>query len=383
MMIPVYCFMDMKKIALIADWMTTQGGAEKVLEAWAEMFPDAEFFTSVYIPEAFPAFASRRVHTTWLQSLPNPFKKRHQLLFPFLPSAIETLDLRGFDLVISSSSFIAKAVITDSSALHICYCHTPTRYFWDEWQYFLKEGLNIPSWLSPFKRFFPPLFTKLRIWDYVSAQRPDLYIGNSEYVVRRIKKYYTKDAVLLRPPVDYERFKQGLLSPKEDFYIACGRIIPYKKFDLLVEAFLQMPEKKLKIAGRGPELEKIKKIANGAKNIEFLGFVPDDALVQLMGSAKAFLFPQNEDAGIAPMEALCTGTPCIALHKGGALGMVNETNGVFFETQTPADIIDAILQFEKQEHEFQERRTAISENMKQYSVDDFKKRFSEIIKPYF
>lgn len=369
----------MKKIAIIADWMTTMGGAEKVLECWSRLFPTAEFFTSVYIEGAIPFAKNHTIHTTWLNTLPLKIKKRHQLLFPFLPSAMETLDLRGFDVVISSSTFVAKAVITDETAIHICYCHTPTRYFWDEWQYFLREGLNIPSWLNPFKRFFPPLFTSLRPWDFISAQRPDIYFGNSEYVVSRIKKYYRRDAFLLRPPVEYTRFVKGLEAEKKDFYITYGRIIPYKKFDLLVQAFLQTPHRTLKIGGKGPELDKLKEMANGAENIHFLGFVPDEELVQLLGSARAFLFPQNEDAGIAPMEALCTGTPCIALQKGGALGMVNEENGVFFSEQTIESLLKGIDEFEQKESEFTIRREKIAHQMEQFSVEKYEKKFYEEI----
>ena len=233
------------KVAIVADWLTTQGGAEKVLESFQRLYPDAEFFTSVYIPENFPNLHNTKVHTTWLQKLPTFIKKRHQLLYPFLPTAIETLDLSGFDLVLSSSTFVAKAVIVDEYTKHLCYCHTPTRYFWDEWQYFLKEGINIPKILRPLKPLFPRMFTQDRIWDFVSAQRPDSYIGNSEYVVRRINKYYNREADVLRPPVDFEKFSKGLESDKKDFYISFGRLIPYKKFDLLVEAFKKMPNKKL------------------------------------------------------------------------------------------------------------------------------------------
>lgn len=367
------------KVAIVADWLTAPGGAEKVLESFLKVFPQAEFFTTVYQPENFEFLKDTKVHTTWLQKLPQAFRKRHQVLYPFLPTAIETLDLSGFDLVISSSTFVAKGVIVDERTPHICYCHTPTRYFWDEWSYFLKEGLNIPKFLRPFKRFFPAMFTRDRVWDFVSAQRPDFYIGNSEYVAGRIKKYYRREAKILRPPVDYEKFSVGLSAEKSDFYIALGRLIPYKKFDLLVKTFRDLPEKKLKIAGRGPEMESLKELAAGAKNIEFLGFVPDDELIQLLGQAKAFLFPQNEDAGIAPMEALCAGTPCIALQKGGALGMVSEENGVFFPTQTPESLQKALEEFESREHEFVAKRRKISEDMLQYSAASFQNRFRQLV----
>ncbi len=378
------------KVAIVADWLTTQGGAEKVLESFQRLYPHAEFFTSVYIPENFPNFKNVKVHTTWLQKLPKFIKKRHQLLYPFLPTAIETLDLTGFDLVLSSSTFIAKAVIVDEYTKHICYCHTPTRYFWDEWQYFLKEGINIPKILRPLKPLFPRMFTHDRIWDFVSAQRPDTYIGNSEYVVRRINKYYNRKANVLRPPVDFKKFAQGLQSDKKGFYISFGRLIPYKKFDILVEAFKQMPDKKLKIGGRGPELEYLKTLANGVSNIEFLGFVEDNKLIKMLGEAKAFLFPQNEDAGIAPMEALCSGTPCIALKKGGAINMVfdkgEKKNGIFFEQQTSQNLITAINTFENIENQKYftntETRKNISENMKQYSEENFDKNLHTLINTF-
>jgi len=375
------------KVAIVADWLTTQGGAEKVLESFHTLYPNAEFFTSVYIPENFPKLQNTKVHTTWLQKLPKFLRKRHQLLYPFLPTAIETLDLSGFDFILSSSTFVAKAVISDEYTKHLCYCHTPTRYFWDEWQYFLKEGINIPKFLRPLKPLFPRMFTQDRIWDFVSAQRPDAYIGNSEYGVRRINKYYNRESDMLRPPVDFKKFSAGLQSEKSDFYISFGRLIPYKKFDLLVQAFKRMPDKKLKIGGRGPELEYLQKLAQNCPNIEFLGFVEDKKLIKMLGQAKAFLFPQNEDAGIAPMEALCSGTPCIAFKKGGALNMVFEQgkkkNGIFFEKQTADDLIEAIKKFENNENQqyFNNHNTRkyISENMQEYSEENFEKNLKKLI----
>lgn len=374
------------RVAIVADWLTVEGGAEKVLSSFLEIFPNAEFFTSVYIPENFEFLKNTKVHTTSLQKWPKFLRKRHQVLFPFLPKAIEELDLGNFDLVLSSSTFVAKGVITNSDVPHLCYCHTPTRYFWDEWQYFLKEGLNIPKFLRPFKRFFPAMFTKFRIWDFVSAQRPDGYIGNSEYVVKRIQKYYRREAEFLRPPVDWKYFSKGLKYDKKNHYIALGRLIPYKKFDLLVETFKNLPEKKLIIAGKGPEMEALQKMAGNVKNIIFAGFVPDKKLLELLGSAKAFLFPQNEDAGIAPMEGLCTGTPCIAFKKGGAIGMVHDSgahkNGVFFAEQTVESLTEAIEEFEKNEQFFLGKRAEISGNMKQFSTQNFEKNFLDMVQKF-
>lgn len=370
------------RVAIIADWLTVEGGAEKVLQSFLKIFPDADFFTSVYLPENFSFLKNTKVYTTYLQKFPHALRKRHQLLFPFLPKAIESLDCNAYDLVISSSTFVAKGIITDENTPHLCYCHTPTRYFWDEWQYFLKEGLNIPKFLNPFKMFFPAMFSRLRIWDFCSAQRPDAYIGNSEYVVGRIQKFYRRNAKLLRPPVDWEKFSPVRNVAKKDHYIALGRIIPYKKFDLLVKTFKSLPNKTLKICGRGPELESLKIKAEGHPNIQFLGFVSDEDLLELLGSARAFLFPQNEDAGIAPMEGLCTGTPIIAYKKGGALGMVDEQNGVFFEEQTPESLIKAIEIFEKNEAKFLKNREKISLAMKKFSTQNFEKNLERIVEKF-
>ncbi|MEI7510939.1 MAG: glycosyltransferase [Candidatus Peregrinibacteria bacterium] len=368
------------RIAIVADWLTANGGAEKVLESFAKIFPTAEFFTTVYLPENFPFLKNRTVHTSWLNTLPRVLKKRHQVLFPFLPSALESLDLRGFDLVISSSSFIAKAVITSPEAHHICYCHTPTRYFWDEWQTFLQEGLNIPSFLRPFRSFFPFLFTRLRPWDFLSAQRPDIFIANSEYVQKRIQKYYRRESLLLRPPVNFQHFQKGITEEKGESFIALGRLIPYKKFDLLVKTFAELPQKKLMIAGTGPEMDTLKKLAENADNISFLGFVPDADLPALLGKARAFLFPQLEDAGIAPMEALATGTPVIAFARGGSEGLVEEgENGIFFEAQTVESLTEALQQFEVLEPKFLQNREKIQKNMEKQSTENFEKNFLELV----
>ena len=303
------------RVAIVADWLTVEGGAEKVLESFLNIFPQAEFFTSVYIPENFKFLKNTKVHTTSLQKFPKFLRKRHQLLFPFLPKAIEELDFSGFDLVISSSTFVAKGVITNSDVPHLCYCHTPTRYFWDEWQYFLKEGLNIPKFLRPFKRFFPAIFTKFRIWDFVSAQRPDDYVGNSEYVVKRIKKYYRRSAHLLRPPVYWKHFSKGLEYEKKDHYIALGRLIPYKKFDLLVKTFKNLPEKKLIIAGKGPELEHLQELAGDAKNIVFAGFVSDQKLLELLGLLRHFCFHKMKMQESLPWKDCALEHPASLLKK--------------------------------------------------------------------
>jgi glycosyltransferase involved in cell wall biosynthesis len=373
--------MNPPRIAIVADWLTVMGGAEQVIKTLCQTFPEAEIFTTVFCEEAFPFLKGRKVHTTWLQKLPNFLRKRHQLLFFSLPKAIETLDLSDFDLVISSSSFVGKGVITKPEAVHICYCHTPTRYLWDEWQKYIREEANIPNFFRPFTRFLPPFLTKIRMWDFCAAQRPDMIIANSESIAEKIQKFYQREAGVLRPPVDFKRFSKGVSVQKEAYFSAMGRLIPYKKFDLLVETFSGSPSRILKIAGTGIETERLQEMAKPFPNIHFVGYLPDEEVPEFLGKSKAFLFPQAEDAGISPMEAMATGTPIIAFRKGGAIGLVEEgKTGIFFDRQTKESLTSAIEQFEKQEHSFE--RMVISNSMSKFSEEHFQEVFLTICKKH-
>jgi len=263
-------------------------------------------------------------------------------MFPQLRAiAFEQFDLSKYDVVISNGHAEAKGVITKPETLHICYCHTPIRYYWSNYHDYIRN----PRYgvLNPLVKLgMPYLINYLRMWDSVAADRVDYFIANSKYVAKRIKKYYRRDATVIYPPVDTARFKPA--SKVKDYYFAAGRLIPYKQFDLIVEAFndLGLP---LKIAGSGPELKKLKKMAK--PNVEILGYVSDEELEKLYAEAKVFIFPQEEDFGIAPVEAMACGRPVIAYGKGGALETVKKgVTGIFFKEQTPQCLINTIRKFD-------------------------------------
>ena len=315
------------KVALVCDWLTNFAGAEQVLLALTEIFPEAPIYTTVYNPERVTAFRDKQVITSYLQHW--PWSQKHQLYAPWRPAAVESLDLSDYEIVISSSSAESKGVITKPHTRHYCYCHTPTRYFWSDYHEY-QSRLEF-GWLNPLvKMFMPRMINKLRIWDRLAADRVDTFIANSQFVAQRIRKYYEREAVVIHPPVRTERFR--LAHSGGDYYLAVGRLIPYKAFDLLVHAF-NANGLKLKIAGTGPEYAKLKELAR--PNIEFLGYVPDKELPTLYAHCRAFLFPQVEDFGITPLEAMASGRPVIALGRGGALETVVEgKTGTFFSEQT-------------------------------------------------
>jgi len=336
--------LDDLKVAIVADWLTDRGGAERVILLLAEIFPQADIFTSVFKESAFPELRGRQVFTTYLQSWPLHF--RHQIYSWARPKAFESLNLDDYDLVISSSSAEAKGVITQPSTLHICYCHTPTRYYWSHYHEYLKTkhfGVFDPL----VKLFMPSMIHRLREWDRVAADRVDFFIANSEYVQKRISKYYHMPSTVIYPPVDFYRFNPAHTPKSEDFYLVVGRQIPYKRTDLVVEAFNKLG-KHLKIVGEGPELPKLKKLAAGNEKIEFLGRISDQEATEYFLSCRALIFPQKEDFGIVPLEAMAAGKPVIAYGAGGALEtVVNGKTGVLFSQQTSTALIDAIEQFEK------------------------------------
>lgn len=331
------------KVAIVHDWLVVNGGAEKVLENIIEVFPQADIFSLVdFIPDDSRAWLKgKSVTTSFIQRL--PFAKNHyRNYFPFFPIAIEQLDVTGYDLVISSSYAVAKGVITGPEQKHICYCHSPARYAWDLQFQYLKES-NMESGLkSMLAKYF---LYKFRIWDTRTVNGVDEFIANSAFIKKRIYKCYRREAQVLFPPVDVAQF--SLSSSKSDFYLTASRMVPYKRMDLVVEAFTQMPDKKLKVIGDGPEMEKIRKIAQGHKNIEILGFQSNQVLVESMQQAKAFVFAAEEDFGIIPVEAQACGTPVIAFGKGGCLETVkNGVTGVHFMHQDAASVVKAVYQFE-------------------------------------
>lgn len=365
----------MLKVAIVTDWLTVAGGAEEVIRRMLKLYPQAELFTTVAAPELLQALGYRKpVTTSYLQKLPRALARRHPFLLPLLPRAIESLDVSGYDLVISSSTFVGKAVLTHPGQLHICYCHSPTRYLWGEWQEYLRE-FPLPRVL---KALLPRFFSRLRAWDRLAAERPDLYLANSAYIREAIAKYYRREATVIYPPVDTARFHRPASGKKSDYYLSLGRLVPQKRTDLLITAFLEMPEKKLKIAGSGRNAESLKALAHGAKNIEFLGYLPDEKIPELMGKAKALLYPQREDAGITAIEALAAGTPVIAYGEGGAKDMLQEgVTGVFFTEQTPDAIRKAIRQFEKKAGSYDTE--TLQKYAERFSVERFDHEFQEFV----
>jgi len=326
------------KIAIVTDWLTNYGGAESVISAFHDLYPNAPIYTTIYKPKKMRELGKlSNVRTTYLDKIPGI---KHQWLLSLMPTAIEMIDLNEFDVVLSSCHSVSKGVITKPNTLHISYCHTPMRYAWESWD-FETRLKKFPKFLHSKIR---KEIEKIRKWDYCAAQRVDSYIANSGYIGKQIKKHYKRNSHIIYPPVHIQKFTP-VKNPTEDYYFSVGRLIPYKKFDLLVQTFNEI-NKKLVIAGTGSELDKLKKIAG--PNIKILGYVNEKKLLDLYANCKAFLFPQIEDAGIVPLEAMACGRPVIALNQGGSLDtMIDGKTGVFFKDQTVKSLNTAITKFEK------------------------------------
>lgn len=317
------------KVALVNDWLTSFGGELKVLLELADMYPEAPIYTSVFDAKKLSFLTARDIRTSYLQKL--PFSKKIHKMIPMLrPKAFENIDLSEYDVVISSSHAEAKGVITKPNTVHICYCHTPTRYYWSDYhEYRQRMEFGI---LNPIAKFMMPrAIHKLRMWDFLAAQRVDHFIANSHFVAKRIQKYYRREAHVIYPPVDVEKHVYDPQVEREDFYFAMSRLIPYKKLDVVIEAANQA-KVKLKIAGTGPEMKRLKKLAG--PTVEFLGFVSDEEKIKLMQKAKAFLFAAEEDFGIVPVEAMACGCPVIAYGSGGVAESVTAETGVLVAFQT-------------------------------------------------
>ena len=365
------------KIAIVHDWLYTYAGAEKVLEQIIQCFPQADLFSLIdFIPAGERNFIQNKtVTTSFIQRLPFS-KTKHRQYLPLMPLAIEQLDVSDYDVVISSSHAVAKGVLTGPNQLHICYCHSPIRYAWDmQHQYLREAGITsgLKSWLTRY------ILHKIRLWDYRTANGVDYFVANSKFIARRIFKVYRREASVIYPNVDVDKF--NLQSEKQDYYLTASRLVPYKKIVLIAEAFALMPEKKLKIVGTGPDHKKIAALVANASNIEYLGFVEDNELVNLMQNAKAFVFAAEEDFGIIPVEAQACGTPVIAYGRGGSLETVNGLNsesptGVFFAEQSTAAVITAVAQFEAQ--------TVITpencrKNAQRFSIARFRTEFTQFV----
>ncbi len=361
-----------KRVAVIHDWLPLVGGAERVLEQILELYPNADIYTlfdSVSRDDA-PFLKNRNIITSGLQKLPR-IEKYYRNLLPLLPYTIEQFDLRHYELIISSSSAVAKGVISSPDQLHVCYCHSPMRYAWDLQAHYLKHTGLSSGLRSTFIRY---VLHKMRIWDVVSSNRVDAFIANSSYIAERINKTYRRESTVINPPVNIARFQ--IQTKKEDFYLAASRQVPYKRIDLIVEAFKQCPDKQLIVIGDGPEHKKIKALAGA--NVQILGFQSDAVLVDYMRRAKAFLFAAQEDFGILPVEAQACGTPVIAYSRGGAREtVIDKRTGLLFDEQTVPSLLDAIERFERLKDQF--NANEIRQHATSFSEEHFKQNFKVFI----
>lgn len=355
-----------QRVAIVCDWIKDWWGAELVLSHIMEIFPNADIFSSIFYQDTNPLFKWRKITSSFIQKIPL-LNKSHKLALTLRPQAFEGFDLSQYDIVISSSSAESKGVITKPDCLHICYCHTPTRYFWSHYEEYLSMmefGI-----LNPLgKWIMPKLIQKLRRWDYIAAQRPDFFIANSKNTQERIKKYYKRESEVIYPSIDIYEF--SFTEKKWDYYLAVGRCIPYKKFDLLVEAF-NVNGKKLIIATNTDNklYRKLRKISK--ENIEWKMNLPRSEIIALYSWAKAFVFPPEEDFGLVPVEAQTCWTPVIAYGVWGALEtVVEEKTGIFFDEHTPKSLNKAIETFESMTFD----RATIRTHAEQFDVKIFQKK---------
>jgi len=339
--------MHRPKIAIVADWLTNMGGAELVVLALHEAFPEAPIYTSTFTPETMPKFRDLDIRTTYLQNLPLPLRKLHKF-FPMLRvNAFKKLDLSEFDIIISSSSAEAKQIQKNrSDQIHICYCHTPIRYYWSHYEEYKKDpGFGKLNWLI--RLAMPFIVPPLKKADYKAAQAVDTFIANSSEVQARIKKYYNKPSMVIHPPVDVNRFDPS--NNRGDYYVALGRQVPYKRIDLAVAAATKL-NLNLKVYGSGSEHQRLLGIAG--PTVEFFtdrfSNASDEAVTEALNRAKGYIFPAEEDFGIVQVEALAAGAPVIAYNKGGALDIVQDgESGILFNKQTTDCLVEAIQRAEK------------------------------------
>jgi glycosyltransferase involved in cell wall biosynthesis len=362
-------YTTLMKTALIADWLPTFGGAEHVVSALRGIWPDAPVFTTVAKRGNLGLLDAADIRTGRLQWLYRLIG-RHQYLLPLMPRAIEDIDLRGYDLIISSSHAVGKGVIPPSNAVHVCYCHTPMRYAWEMEEEYLKD-FRIRE---PLKTIVRRQLKRLRRWDLSTARRVDVFIANSSETQERIARIYGRESTVITPPVE-DRFFDAPAQPQgsDSYFLAIGRLVPYKRFDLLIELAnaLTLP---LWIGGTGTERARLQAMAG--PTVKFLGFVPDADLPALYAGAKAVLFPQVEDAGIVPLEAMASGTPVIALGRGGALDVVVDgVTGLL----VPDQHVDAFSAAVTRANSITWNRTGIRDHARRFSDGEFKRRIAETV----
>ncbi len=357
------------RVAFVHEHLVKRGGAEKVLKDLLTIWPKADVFSLVSDPEFVSEFfGDIKIKNSFIQKMPFS-KTKYNWYLALDAMAIEKLDFSGYDLVISNNHSFSKGIITRGKTRHICYCHTPTRWIWLDPSEHIERS-NYPFFI---KWFIPGLIKKLKKWDYSAAQRPDIMVGNSKNVKKRIKKYYNRDSYVIWPAIDTEFFKPTNLK-RQDYYFYISRLEPHKKPDLAVEAFNRLGLK-LKVAGNGSMMDKLKEMAKD--NIEFLGEVSQDDLKKLFQSAQAVIFPQEEDFGLVPLEAQACGTPVIAYGKGGALETVIEgKTGVFFNEDKAPSLVNAVRGFNSEKFS----KTIIRKNAEKFSFNEFKKKWMKLVK---
>ncbi|HEX8981485.1 MAG TPA: glycosyltransferase [Ktedonobacterales bacterium] len=354
------------RVALVHDYLNQMGGAEKTLLALARIFPGAPIYTSIYDPSRVDkAFQSLEIHTSFMQGMPF-VKRHHQPFLPLYPYAMESFDLREFDLVLSDSSAFAKGIVTRPETLHICYCHTPMRWAWNFEDYIEREHIGGLARMG-----LAPFINWLRMWDYASAARVDAFVANSPVVAARIAKYYRRESVIIPPPVDVTRF--SVSTRREDYFLIVSRLAPYKRIDLAVQAFtkLGLP---LRIVGTGRDEHSLKSMAG--PTVKFLGRLSDEQVQEQIAGCRAFVFPGEEDFGIAPVEAQACGKPVIAYGAGGALTTVIEgLTGVFFREQTAESLAAVVANFRAEYFS----SIAIRQHAEQFDTARFAERLTRFV----
>lgn len=360
------------RVAIVHPWFIMSGGGERVIDVMAEMYPEADFFALMKSKKDLSkVMQGRKIQSTFLDRLPGA-QRYYQHVMPLYPFATQSLDVSGYDVIISSGGPAAKGVIVDQDAVHVHYCHSPVRFLWDQYSAWRKK---LPS---PIRPFFTAATTFVREWDYNSAQRVDAFVANSNYIARRIQTYYRRNSVTIYPPVDISR---GYLETRrDDYYLSVGRLVPVKQTELLIDACSTL-KRRLVVVGEGPEERKLKAMAGAT--VEMLGRVDEPTLRSLYARARAFVFAADDDFGIAPVEAQSFGIPVIAYGKGGSLETVIgddsglKPSGTFFYQQTPESLRKAILHFEANEDRFDPQH--IRRHSEAFSTEVFSRKMLSFV----
>lgn len=362
------------KIAIVHEWFAEYAGSERVVESFTNLWPDADVFALVDLlneDERRIILKSKRPITSFIQKMPFA-KTKHRYYLPLFPLAIERFDFTGYDIIISSSHAVTKGLKKTPNQLHISYCHSPMRYAWDNTELYLDQA-NISKGLKGFTA--RKIINYLRKWDLKTASRPDFLIANSKFIAGKIKRIYNREADVIYPPVDVNKF--DCVKEKGDYFLTASRMVPYKRVDLMVEAFSKMTDKKLKVVGQGSEFKNIKN--NVTPNIELLGYKNDKELKTLLQKARAFVFAAEEDFGITVVEAMACGTPVIALNKGGtAETVIDSKTGILFNSQNVKSIKEAVLQFEDTAGLFNPQ--IISDHARQFNREIFEGKIKEYVR---